>query len=48
MEAPPSPLPSSRELVTFLIFRVFYTPNRRLSTSHKAVILSEAPRRTIA
>src|ERR1700691_4803170 len=37
------------ELVTFLIFRVFDTPNRKIfQNSQKAVILSEAPRRSIA
>ena len=38
-----------REVVTFLIFRVSVTPNQKFfQTSHKAVILSEAPRRSIA
>ena len=38
---------SSREPVTFSIFRVFCTRNRMFSTPRKTVILSEAPRGSI-
>src|ERR1700722_11532261 len=46
MEAPPSPL-SSRKSVTFLSFRVYCTLSRMFFNPNKAVILSEAPRRSI-
>jgi hypothetical protein len=40
---------SSREVVTFLISLVFGTPNQNVfQNSHKTVILSEAPRESIA
>src|SRR5260370_4597903 len=39
----------SSPVVTFLIFRCFCTPNQMFfNLVHKAVILSEAPRRSIA
>jgi hypothetical protein len=48
LEIPTFPL-SSRAVVTFLIFLVFGTPNQDVfQNSHKTVILSEAPRGSIA
>jgi hypothetical protein len=46
--SPPSPL-SSREVVTFLIALAFGTPHQNVfRTPKKTVILSEAPRGSIA